>query len=87
VSKIEPDEKLKDFYTYSLTSKSTILNSTRYDEILKISDYENIIIFIDLFQQILNYYGKIKLEQKIFQDCIFFNNFLSNKLFFILTKT
>jgi hypothetical protein len=48
-----------------MISKTTILFSTKYQEILKASDYEDAIILIDIMQQILNYYDKIFFDEEM----------------------
>jgi hypothetical protein len=55
--------------------KTTISFSTKYEEILKASDYEDVNIFIDIMQQTLNYYDKIFFDQEMI-----FNFFINAKL-------
>jgi hypothetical protein len=71
---IAVEKSLKDFYCQSMISRTTILFSTKYEEILKASDYEDAIILIDIMQQILNYYDKI-----FFDEEMIFNFFINAK--------
>jgi hypothetical protein len=45
---ITVEKSLKDFYCQSMIIKTTILFSTKYEEILKASGYEDAIILIDI---------------------------------------
>jgi hypothetical protein len=65
VTKVEPDKELKDFYTISHITKSNILYCFNYEDILNKCDGENVIILIDIMQQIINYYEKVKFDQQI----------------------
>jgi hypothetical protein len=55
-----------------MISKTTILFSTKYEEILKSSDYDDAIMLIDIIQQIFNYYDKIFFDEEIIFN-FFFN--------------
>jgi hypothetical protein len=45
---ITVERLLKDFYYQSMISKTTMLFSTKYEKILKASDYDDDIILIDV---------------------------------------
>jgi hypothetical protein len=66
VTKAEPDKELKDFYTISHITKSNILYYFDYEDILNMCDGDNLIIFIDIMQQIMNYYEKVNFDQQMF---------------------
>jgi hypothetical protein len=66
VTKVEADKQLKDFYTISHITKSNILYCFDYENILTKCDEENVIIFMDIMQQIMNYYEKVNFDQQMF---------------------
>jgi hypothetical protein len=68
VRKIVADKELKDFYTCSLIKKTQMLYSFNYDQIARAYDGKNVIIFIDVLQQLMNYYIKIVINPKILYD-------------------
>jgi hypothetical protein len=68
VSKIEADQEIKDFYPCSLIKKTQMLYSFEYDKIATAYDRENVIIFIDVLQQLMNYYIKIIIDPKVLYD-------------------
>jgi hypothetical protein len=74
VTKVEPDKEMKDFYIISHITKSNILYCFNYDNILSKCDGENVIVFIDIMQQIMNFYEKITIDQELF-----FKFFVSTK--------
>jgi hypothetical protein len=55
VTKVEPDKEMKDFYIISHITKSNILYCFNYGDILSKCDCENVIVFIDIIQQIMNF--------------------------------
>jgi hypothetical protein len=71
VCKIETDQELKDFYSCSLIKKTQMLYSfdyDQYDQIARAYDGENVIIFIDVLQQLMNYYIKTVIDPKTLYD-------------------
>jgi hypothetical protein len=68
VCKIEADQELKDFYTCSLIKKTQMLYSFEYDKIVKGYNGDNVIMFIDVLQQLMNYYIKIIIDPKMLYD-------------------
>jgi hypothetical protein len=66
VTKVEPDKEMKDFFIISHITKSNILYCFNYDDVLNKCDGENVIIFIDIMQQIMNFYEKITIDQELF---------------------
>jgi hypothetical protein len=68
VSKIEGDQELKDFYTCSLIKKTQMLYSFDYDKIARVYERENVVIFIDVLQQLMNYYIKVVIDPKMLYD-------------------
>jgi hypothetical protein len=66
VTKVEPDKELKYSYTISHITKNNILYCFDYEDILNKCDGKNVIIFIDIMQQIINYYEKLNFDQQMF---------------------
>jgi hypothetical protein len=68
VCKIEVDQELNNFFMCWLIKKTQMLYSFDYDQIARAYDGENVIIFIDVLQQLMNYYIKIVVYPKMLYD-------------------
>jgi hypothetical protein len=65
VTNIEHDKELKDFYTISHITKSSILYSFDYEDILN-KGWRQCYHIHSHHQEIMNYYKKVKFDQQMF---------------------